>query len=167
MNRFKNVLCVVDSEHVGEPALGRAVALSAHNQASLTVVDVVEQVTVDIGILNGGVGTADLQAAIVKAQARDLDTVVEPYRSEIDITTRILVGVPFLAIIREVLCHEHDLLIKIADTPEWLDRVLRSVTCTSCASAPAPSGSSPLRRRPPVDASSPPLMLTTYFRRPN
>jgi len=126
MRRFKNILCVVEPGEACKPALARAVTLAENNQASLTVVDVVEHVTAGIGMPEGGPISADLQAAMVSAHAQGLETLIDPYRKRIGIQTKVLIGTPFLEITREVLRTGHDLLIKIPETQAWLDRLFGS-----------------------------------------
>ena len=43
MKRFKEILCVVETVEACKPALELAVKLTENNQASLTVVDVVDE----------------------------------------------------------------------------------------------------------------------------
>jgi len=126
MRRFKNILCVVEPGEACKPALARAVTLAENNQASLTVVDVVEHVTAGIGMPEGGPISADLQAAMVSAHAQGLETLIDPYSKRIGIQTKVLIGTPFLEITREVLRNGHDLLIKIPETQVWLDRLFGS-----------------------------------------
>ncbi len=126
MKRFNNILCVVEPGQACLPALERAVMLAENNQASLTVVDVVEQVTAGIGMPEGGPISAELQTAMVSAHAQGLETLIDPYRKRIKIQTRVLTGVSFLEIIREVLRNGHDLVIKIPETLDWLNRLFGS-----------------------------------------
>ena len=103
-------------------ALERAVTLAENNQANLTVVAVAPLVTAGIGIPEGGPVSADLQAATVNSRTQGLGALVEPYRQRFEIETGVLVGVPFLEIIREVLCNGRDLVIKTAEQYDWWDR---------------------------------------------
>ncbi len=126
MKRFNDILCVVETGKACKPALERAVTLAENNQASLTVVDVTERVTAGIGMPEGGPISANLQAAMVSAHAQGLETLIEPYRARIEIQTKVLIGVPFLEIIREVLRNGHDLVIKSPENLDWLDRLFGS-----------------------------------------
>ena len=155
-----------DSELKGSDAFERAVSLAENNQASLTVVDVAERVTAGIGMPEGGPISADLQAAMVNAHAQGLEALVEPYRSRIEIQTKVLIGTPFLEIIREVLRNGHDLVIKMPRTPGigWTDYSAVTI-CICCASAPARFGSSSRKRRNPTGASWRRSMWTMSIRR--
>lgn len=126
MKRFKDIVCVVETGITCKPALERAVTLAENNQARLTVVEVIPRITAGIGMPDGGPISADLQAAMVSAHTQNLEAQIEAFRTRTRINTRVLQGVPFLEIIREVMRNEHDLVIKIPETRDWLDRFLTS-----------------------------------------
>ncbi len=126
MKRFKNILCVVESGEKCKPALKRAVNLAENNQANLTVVNVTQRITVGFGMPEGGPISANLQALMISDHVQELETLIEPYRKSIDIKTKVLIGTPFLEIIREVLRNDHDLVIKVPDNQDWLDRLFGS-----------------------------------------
>jgi universal stress protein E len=138
MKRFKNILCVVEPGEACKPALARAVTLAENNQAGLTVVDVTAQITAGIGMPEGGPISTDLQAAMVSEHAQGLETLIAPYRTRIEIQTKVLIGTPFLEIIREVLRHGHDLVIKIPETRDWLDRLFGSDDMRLLRTCPCP-----------------------------
>ena len=138
MRRFKDILCVVGDVMSDRHVLERAVTLAGNNQASLTVVDVVERVTAGIGMPEGGPISADLQAALVSAHAGGLETLVDPYRKQIEIEIRVLAGVPFLEIIREVLRNGHDLVIKSPEKRDWLERLFGSEDMHLLRKCPCP-----------------------------
>lgn len=126
MNRFKNILCVVESEKASTSALERAVSLAESNQANLTVIDIAPSIAAGIGMPRGGPISADLQASMVNNHMQELETLVKPYRKRFNIETRVLVGTPFIEIIREVLRNGCDLVIKIPEYQDWLDRLFGS-----------------------------------------
>lgn len=126
MKRFKNILCVVDTSDDCTDALQRAVMLAENNQASLSVINVMEPDTVSLGMLDGGPISADLQAARLKTHTQLVKDLIEPFREQIEININILRGTPFLEIIREVLRNEHDLVIKMPETQDWLDQLFGS-----------------------------------------
>ena len=126
MKRFRDILCVVEPGDASRNALERAVALARNNQASLTVVSVADTVTAGIGMPEGGPISADLQEALVNMHAQGLESLVKPHSARIQIETRVLVGIPFVQVIRDVLSHGHDLVIKEPENPHWLDRLFGS-----------------------------------------
>lgn len=126
MKRFKDVLCVVEPEKACGPALERAVALAKSNQANLTVAVVVPSVSAGIGMPENGPISANLQTALIKEHEQKLEPLLEPHRKRLAIKTRVLVGTPFLQIIRAVLRDKHDLVIKIPEHQDWLDRLFSS-----------------------------------------
>ncbi|MFW2373704.1 MAG: universal stress protein [Gammaproteobacteria bacterium] len=138
MKRFKNIVCVVESGMTCKPALERAVTLAQNNQARLTVVEVIPRITAGIGMPDGGPISADLQAAMVSAHSQDLQAQVEPFRKGIEINTRVLQGVAFLEIIREVMRKGHDLVIKVPETRDWLDHLFTSEDMQLLRNCPCP-----------------------------
>jgi nucleotide-binding universal stress UspA family protein len=126
MKRFKDILCVVLPAKDSMPALERAISLAVNNQANLTVVGIVPHVTSGIGMADGGPISVDLQKALVTSHEQTLEQLVEPYRGQVVIETRVLVGTPFLEVVREVLRNGRDLVIKVPEHHDWLDRVFGS-----------------------------------------
>jgi len=126
MKRFKHILCVVDTSAACKVTLERAITLAENNQASLTVVNVIERVSAGIGLPEGGPISADLQEALKNEHAQELESLVNPYRKRIEIQTKLLTGTPFLEIICEVIRNDHDLLIKMPEVEDWLDRLFGS-----------------------------------------
>ena len=126
MKRFKNILCVVEPGETSEHLLERAVNLAENNQAELTVTMVTDQIPTNATIFDEVASATDIQSALITASEKDLESKVEPYRKRVNIKTRVLTGTPFLVIIRAVLQGKHDLLIKLSDTDDWLDRFFSS-----------------------------------------
>ena len=124
MQRFQNILCVIERGEVSTPALDRAVALAESNQANLTVVDVIPRVPpAGIGKPNGSPIFDELQAAMVREHEAQMGPLIEPYHQRLAIQHKILLGTSFLVVIREVLRNGHDLVIKCPESPSWLDRL--------------------------------------------
>ena len=139
MKRFKNILYVLEAMETCKPALERAITLAETNQANLTVVDVVEHVAAGIETNEMGSSTyADLQSALVSASEHALEALVDPYRTRLPIQTKVLMGTPFLEIIREVLRNGRDLVIKPPETPNWLDRLLGCADMNLLRNCPCP-----------------------------
>ena len=138
MKRFKQILCVVAPGKQGQLALERAVSLAENNNAKLTVATVTPLLTADIEITNGGPVSADLQKAIVSVKQQELESLVQPYRERLAIQTTVLIGTSFLEIIREVLRQGHDLVIKVTDTADWLDRLFGSEDMHLLRKCPCP-----------------------------
>ncbi len=139
MKQFTNILCVVAPDRPCEPALERAVTLAENNQANLTVVAVAERVETGVGVPKGGPASADIQAALVGEHEQFLERMVEPYVKRVRIASKVLVGVPFLEIIREVLRHQHDLVIKVTEAADWLDRLFGSDDMHLLRKCPCPT----------------------------
>lgn len=138
MNRFKDIICVVTEVKSSKIALHRAVSLAENSQARLTVICVTPHISIGLGMSEGGPISAELQEAMVKTRAQELEAMVDPYRGQMKIQTRVLVGVQFLEIIREVLSNGRDLVIKASEIQEWLDHLLGSEDMHLLRKCPCP-----------------------------
>jgi len=85
MKRFKDILCVLDPGEACKATLERAVTLAEDNQASLTIVGVIERVIASIGMPKDTPIAADLQVAMVNAHAQGLEALIDPYRKPVQL----------------------------------------------------------------------------------
>ena len=126
MKRFKNILCIVNTDMQDTAAVEQAVKLAEINQASLTIVDVIDEVPPNTTLFERTMSSIDLQAEIIAEHNDRLQTLVLPYCKKNDIKTKVLTGILFLEVIYEVLRNEHDLVFKTTDSGELLNRVFGS-----------------------------------------
>lgn len=126
MKRFKKILCVVNADGSGNSAFDRAVSLARNNQADLTVITVLERLPANLRMTESGSGSKDIQLAFVNEMKAKLERMVKAAGKKMTISTKVLVGTPFLEIIREVLRGKHDLVIKSPENPSWLESLFGS-----------------------------------------
>jgi nucleotide-binding universal stress UspA family protein len=126
MRRFKNILCVITPQGDHGQVLERTVNLAEHNQARLRVVVVLEKISIGMGMPDGGPISEQLQNTLLRNSEDLLEKAIEPFRDQVEISTRVLTGTPFLEVICEVLRNKHDLVVKSAEDPEWLNRLFGS-----------------------------------------
>lgn len=138
MKRFNNILYVLSTEKTHQSVLERVVTLAQNNQAKLTVLSTLEPVTVGFGMPEGGPISVDLQAAMMSAQTRKLETSVAPYQTRVNVQTKLRVGTQFLEIIREVLYGGHDLVIKVPESMDWIDQLFGSEDLHLLRKCPCP-----------------------------
>ncbi len=116
MKRFKNILLVVDSEIINPAALSCAFSLAKNNSAHLTIIDVVQETSSYQPLLPESVKNINIHDLLVHEKREHLERSLRPFQNEgVEASIRILAGIPFLAIIREVIRQGHDLVIV---TPE-------------------------------------------------
>ncbi|MFB1488810.1 MULTISPECIES: universal stress protein [unclassified Thiocapsa] len=138
MERFKKILFVVDAEKACLPALERAVALAANNEADLAVVAVIPRLHTGIHLFGDGATSDDLQAAAEAQQRLRLSSLIEPYGRRLRIRTDVLIGTPYLEIIREVLSEGHDLVIRPPDGAAWSGRLIGTDEMNLLRKCPCP-----------------------------
>ena len=108
MNRFKNIAVVPAELSLADSGFDRAVALARANEARLTVVWPIEEA-------DGGEGAAEIGRTIVQESEALLDEVLKPLRAGgLAVTSQVLIGRPFIEIIRLVMRDGIDLVIKTA-----------------------------------------------------
>ena len=127
MQRFKNIVCVVEPDADAEITIERAAALAYRNQARLTVVTVIPRITGGRRRrLKGNLTVEEVEAAIVRERQQQLDLMTQAYGGRLELETKVLVGTGFLRVIREVLAHNRDLLVKLVGTTDWAGRLFGS-----------------------------------------
>lgn len=127
MRRFKNILCIMAADLKFQDTLNRAVHLAENNQARLTIIEVIDEIPPNTKLFDRLLSPYDLQAKIVKERQLRLELLITPRKdSNIDLQVKILSGIPFLEIIKEVLRKKRDLVIKTADHGGVLERVFCS-----------------------------------------
>ena len=120
MNRFKKILYVDDGSNVIPKAFHDAVDLAERNQAELTALAVLEPAP----LVSVPSGTHKLQQLRIDSRQDSLDQLNELASPRVNFNTKIVQGRPFLEVIREVLRHKRDLVVKSVDTTggpkDWL-----------------------------------------------
>jgi len=136
MKRFKNILYYAD--HDKKDMLERAFSLAQSNQAVLTIMDVIEtaEIAEDVISLYG----IDLNNLLCQQRLKDLEALIKPYQKEnLLIKTKVVIGKPFIELIRKVQCDNHDLLMKTAQPQEGLvDRIFGSSDMHILRKCPCP-----------------------------
>lgn len=116
MQRFKNILFVADSPTASEASFGRAVRLARTNKAKLTVISVQREMD---SVL------PSLQNEMLRDQRERLADLTHKFDIKgVNVKTEVLIGIPFVEIIRKVLSGNHDLLMKSAEGRGGLGRIL-------------------------------------------
>lgn len=129
MPRFSNILLVIDDRTDYSAALKRATTLARSNNAHLTVCASIDAAPSEVRLRVITVTSREvLDVAIAKTREWLNDTVDSVAANGVSIDTKVLVGKPFIEIIRQVLRDEHDLIIKCADADSGLREMLFSST---------------------------------------
>jgi len=126
MQRFKNILCVVGPGSDGRSSLERALTLANNNQARLTVVEVIDEIPPNTTLMERTLSSVDFQAILIAEHQEKLQGLVTSLNSNIEIQAKILIGEPFLEVIRNVIRNGFDLVIKVAESGGLMDRIFSS-----------------------------------------
>ena len=115
MKRFKNILLITNKNGINSPDIKRAVSLARSNKANLTLADVVLDLPLIHRQLKPSPGIESVLIDLAKKRLKELKLMAKELSTEIDITPLVLQGTPFLEIIRVVIQHKCDLVIKISE----------------------------------------------------
>lgn len=138
MKRFKNILFFADGSDAPDHALERAFFLAENNNARLTVLDVIQPVDVPGELAERF--AIDLLEMLKQQRLDELDRLVAAFRAEDSlIYSKVLVGTPFIEVIKAVTAHGYDLVIKSARSSDGLsERLLGSTDLHLLRKCPCP-----------------------------
>lgn len=126
MDRFKNILFFADGARGEKGALNRAVELAQHNEARLTVISAVPEVTTNDERL--GPSIKKLQAALIKERKDAVDKLIAEVLTQqrtLSVQTHICAcEKDFIEVIRTVVKGNYDLLVKSVDRAGALSQAL-------------------------------------------
>lgn len=118
-------MLVLDEGTDCSAALKRAVTLAKNNQSLLTVSTVVDAVPGDLQMAITAITPAELHDIVVSEKRGWLDEAVKSVAADgVPLETKMLVGKPFVEIIRQVMENDHDLIIKCAEAGGDLRNIL-------------------------------------------
>ncbi len=148
MQRFKNILLVYPCD---QATLERAASLARNNHAQLTVMHVERELTGTSLITAPGSPAMELQDLVVKEYRSQLKTFVAPVKKEgVRVAWKVVVGTPFLEIIRDVIVQKHDLVMMTAEGKGGLrERLFGSTSLHLMRKCPCPVWvMKPTKRKP-------------------
>ncbi|ASP40431.1 universal stress protein UspA [Bacterioplanes sanyensis] len=122
MLHFKHILCVIGHQfHLNSAAFRRARSLAKGQQAQLTLL----QVLPDVAPLNDE-DSGHLRQQACDRRRQDIQQQLSTLDGAADIDVQVGVGKRYVYTIQTVLQQGFDLVIKVAESPSWIDRWLGS-----------------------------------------
>ncbi len=116
MKRFRNIVYVAEPLADQSAAMARAVALAENSQARLTVLRVVDPPR--LGAFARSHSRDELESLLRQQETARLESLVAPFRSRVEVSLDLRFGTPFIEVVRDVIRHQRDLVIKTACTEE-------------------------------------------------
>ena len=111
MDQFKNILVAASPGHLEPTTMRAAVELAKTNEARLTVIDVMEPMARMRRFATVEGRTIDVQEELHRHREQQLRQLAENTRADGGAEVKVLVGEPFIEVIRHVLDHDNDLVI--------------------------------------------------------
>ena len=116
MPRFKKLLVAIAPEVKEHPALRRAIQVAQSNDAELDIIAVMEETPQNAGRLGQWLHVDATVEASKRESGRRLETLIAPLKATgLKVNIHVATGTPFLEIIRTVLRHRHDLVMKTVE----------------------------------------------------
>ena len=126
MKRFMKIL-LVDGRPDTKAALERAAALAEENEGILTVIDVLETLNQDVQQLLKH--PLKLKEIVIEEKSKVLESLIEPLRQRgIKVRKKVVFGIPFVEIIREVLINRYDIVMTVGGRKESLKEMFFGTT---------------------------------------
>ncbi len=140
MERFNNILLVVNSRIKNPASLSCAFSLAKNNNTGLNIIDVVKEVSSYYPILPESAKNINLHEILVEEKAENIQNLLRPFQKEgVKTSIKILTGTPFLEIIREVIRKDHDLVIVTPEgSSELKDMLIGTTTMNLMRKCPCP-----------------------------
>jgi nucleotide-binding universal stress UspA family protein len=121
MQRFENILACVDLDGKFHPALQRAITLAKQGGGRLKIVAVYEGLPTWASLLLPSKAQNWEQAVVAEAERRLQELSASISDGGVDVETKLLSGLPYLAIIREAVAGGHDLVLKPLELESTLE----------------------------------------------
>lgn len=124
MNRFKNILYILQGEIEQQTAaIARVVTLARNNQADLTIVEVMSN---------------NASEEMINNRKLHLHLLLQLYCNQQNIKIDILIITDFLDVIRAVLNHAYDLVVKPVENPDLMTKLFGSDDMCLLRKCPCP-----------------------------
>ena len=138
MKRFKNILYVISSDDNNPQALARAVSRAKLNQANLTLLKVIPELSSSSYSEIIGLNKNNIEDTVLARSQETLSALVESIDLPTKVTGLVKMGKVYQEIIDTVQANQIDLVIKEAQTSTWLERFFGSSDLNLLRFCPAP-----------------------------
>lgn len=115
MEQFRKILIFMNEPSQDQAALEAGAALAQKSGADVTILAVVPKIPRDIQQWVTAVRLSQIQEATLQGRLKELNDFVAPLQDAgLPVNTRVIMGTPFLQVVREVMRGGHDLLVVTA-----------------------------------------------------
>ena len=124
MKRFKNILLFLEEPRRDNVAVFRAANLAADNSGTLKVVSCIDQPPKHLVSRLCSDSKVDVESLIRNEKITRLSRIKSRYEKLVPVETKLLTGIAFIEIVKEVLRAHHDLLIIEAENEKGIRKQL-------------------------------------------
>ena len=138
MNRFSKILCVVDPEETMDTAIVQALRIADEHQADITFMSVLKSAKSWRTVFRDKEEYARELGVIKKNRRASIESRVLSFAPSLKANIVVTSGIDFIEIIKHVIHHQHDLVVKCAEDMDWIDRMLGSEDMHLLRKCPCP-----------------------------
>lgn len=124
MQRFKNILFVLDNSPFTGAAIQRAVELASTNKAKLTIIDIIPVSPIGRSLQSLSEKVDMMRKELINERKIEMEETLYGYLGDQEVTIEVLPGKPFFEIIQYVIRNNCDLVIKSAEQDNLLPPIL-------------------------------------------
>lgn len=138
MKRFSKILCVVDPEETMDTAIVQALRIADEHQADITFMSVLKSAKSWRTVFRDKEEYARELGVIKKNRRASIESRVLSFAPSLKANIVVTSGIDFIEIIKHVIHHQHDLVVKCAEDMDWIDRMLGSEDMHLLRKCPCP-----------------------------
>lgn len=138
MKRFSKILCVVDPEETMDTAIVQAMRIADDHQADITFMSVLKSLKSWRTVFGNKEEYAKELHVIEKNRRASIESSVLSLAPTLKANIVVASGIDFIEIIKRVIHHDHDLVVKCAEDMDWIDRMLGSEDMHLLRKCPCP-----------------------------
>lgn len=138
MKQFNNILCVVDPEKTMDAAIIQAIRIAEDHQADITFMSVLKVMKPWRAVFRNKEEYAKELSEIEEGRRTSIEREILSLAPSMKANIVVASGIAFIEIIKRVIHHQYDLVIKCAEDMDWMDRMLGSEDMHLLRKCPCP-----------------------------
>ncbi|WP_394175407.1 universal stress protein [Thalassotalea litorea] len=131
------LLFIYNEENDNRNALMQALIMAKNSQASVTIASVLPSILNTEALISSEFEDSDLYQSMMQAHLNLLDSLGD-YAEGVEVHHKLLLGMPFIEVIKEAMAAKYDLVVKAADNEGLLNRVFGSEDMRLMRKCPVP-----------------------------
>lgn len=138
MKSIKNILCIIDHPDQAAEVVEQAKLLAKGQQAVLCIAAVLDKPEFALPIFDSKLSLESTLQKIREQKLSELTDICERHCAGTQVETKLLEGIPFIAITHEVLSNQRDFVVRACVDAEHMNRIISKDNMQLLRNCPAP-----------------------------